>query len=453
MILLSAANVKKSFGAAEVLKDVSVTLQEGDRIGLVGINGCGKTTFFNIITGRLAQDEGSVQLARGIRLGFMEQSASVVGDVTVFDALLPVFQNVFDMEEKLKKLEEKMAEESDRSANHSSDHSSDHSMIERLSAQYSALLEKFEEANGYGWKSTLTGTLIGLGFNRAQFDQPVGQLSGGERTRLFLAKLLLEKPDVLLLDEPTNHLDLSALAWLEDYLRKYKGAMIIVSHDRYFLDNVVNGVCEILLGESESYSGNYTEYQRRRAERFEQRMKAYELQQKEIKRQEEIIARYKMYNKEWSVKKARSREKAVDRIERLRKPRDEKTARFSFRAKRRTGEDVLIARRMTKAFGERTLFSNVSMHIRSGERVILIGPNGAGKTTLIEGIVGRSELDDGTIQLGANVDIGYYDQLQSALHPDKTVLDEVWDRFRKKEQTEIRTTLSLFLFTGDEVFK
>jgi ATP-binding cassette subfamily F protein 3 len=441
MILLSATNIKKSFGAAEVLKDVSVTLQEGDRIGLVGINGCGKTTLFNIIAGKLTLDEGNIQLARGMRLGFMEQSASIVDDVTVFEALLPVFQNVFDMEKKLSRLETEMAEETD------------HTVIEKLSTQYSALLERFEEENGYGWKSTITGTLMGLGFNRAQFDQPVNQLSGGERTRLFLAKILLEKPDILLLDEPTNHLDLSALSWLEDYLRKYKGAMLIVSHDRYFLDNVVNGVCEILLGESESYTGNYTEYQRRRTERFEQRMKAYELQQREIKRQEEIIARYRMYNKEWSVKKARSREKAVDRIERLKKPRDEKTARFSFRAKRRTGEDVLIARRMSKSFGERVLFSDVSMHIRSGERVILIGPNGAGKTTLIEGIVGKTELDDGTIQLGANVDIGYYDQLQSALHPDKTVLDEVWDRFRKKEQTEIRTTLSLFLFTGDEVFK
>ena len=299
----------------------------------------------------------------------------------------------------------------------------------------------------------VSGVLNGLGFKPSQYDQRVDSLSGGEQTRLCLARLLLQKPDLLLLDEPTNHLDMETLQWLENYLSSYKGSVLVISHDRYFLDHVCTGIVEILMGSSEQYNGNYTRYTAQRQERFESRMRAYELQQKEIERQEAIIARYRMFNREKSIKAAESREKALDRMEKLEKPIDERAIRFSFEARRRTGEDVLQLSELSKSFGEKHLFRDLSIHVRAGDRIALIGPNGVGKSTLIKLIVGEEKPDTGFIRYGANVDLGYYDQHQSTLHPDKSVLDEVWDRFPQMEQSNVRGALGMFLFTGDEVFK
>lgn len=299
----------------------------------------------------------------------------------------------------------------------------------------------------------VSGVLNGLGFKPSQYEQNVDSLSGGEQTRLCLARLLLQKPDLLLLDEPTNHLDMETLSWLENYLSAYRGSVLVISHDRYFLDHVCNGIVELLMGHTEQYSGNYTRYIAQRQERFETRIRAYELQQKEIERQQAIIARYRMFNREKSIRAAESREKALDRMEKLEKPVDERAIRFQFEARRRTGEDVLKITDVSKSFGDKHLFSDFNLHVRAGDRIALIGPNGVGKSTLIKLITGDVPADTGDIRYGSNVDMGYYDQHQSSLHPEKTVLDEVWDRFPRMEQSDVRGALGMFLFTGDDVFQ
>ena len=329
----------------------------------------------------------------------------------------------------------------------------DQKVFQSLSSEYDRLMQRFEEEDGYSWKSMVSGVLNGLGFKPAQYEQSVDSLSGGEKTRLCLARLLLQKPDLLLLDEPTNHLDMETLQWLENYLSAYRGTVLVISHDRYFLDHVCTGMIEILMGTAEQYNGNYTRYIAQREERFETRIRAYELQQKEIERQQAIIARYRMFNREKSIRAAESREKALERMEKLEKPIDERSIRFQFEARRRTGEDVLMIRDVGKTFGEKHLFSHLDLHVRSGDRIALIGPNGVGKSTLIKLITGEVESDSGDIRFGSNVDLGYYDQHQSSLHPEKTVLDEVWDRFPRMEQSDVRGALGMFLFTGDDVFQ
>ena len=442
MIILSAQHIAKSFGVNAVLRDVSLTVQQGDRIGLVGVNGCGKSTLMRILAGLDAQDGGEISLVRGLRVGYLAQQNMVTSGETVWNELQKVYEQVFAMEKKLRELEDEMAHA--------------HTDVQRfaqLSADYDRLTQRFEEADGYSWKSMVSGVLNGLGFKPAQYDQCVDSLSGGEQTRLCLARLLLQKPDLLLLDEPTNHLDMETLQWLENYLAAYKGSVLVISHDRYFLDHVCTGIVEILMGSSEQYNGNYTRYIAQRQERFESRMRAYEIQQKEIERQQAIIARYRMFNREKSIRAAESREKALDRMEKLEKPVDERAIRFSFEARRRTGEDVLQLTEMSKSFGEKHLFHDLTLRVRAGDRVALIGPNGVGKSTLIKIIVGEEQPDNGFIRYGSNVDIGYYDQHQSTLHADKTVLDEIWDRFPQMEQSNVRGALGMFLFTGDDVFK
>ena len=442
MIILSAQHIAKSFGVNAVLRDVSLTVQQGDRIGLVGVNGCGKSTLMRILAGLDAQDGGEISLVRGLRVGYLAQQNMVTSGETVWNELQKVYEQVFAMEKKLRELEDEMAHA--------------HTDVQRfaqLSADYDRLTQRFEEEDGYSWKSMVSGVLNGLGFKPAQYDQCVDSLSGGEQTRLCLARLLLQKPDLLLLDEPTNHLDMETLQWLENYLAAYKGSVLVISHDRYFLDHVCTGIVEILMGSSEQYNGNYTRYIAQRQERFESRMRAYEIQQKEIERQQAIIARYRMFNREKSIRAAESREKALDRMEKLEKPVDERAIRFSFEARRRTGEDVLQLTEISKSFGEKHLFHDLTLRVRAGDRVALIGPNGVGKSTLIKIIVGEEQPDNGFIRYGSNVDIGYYDQHQSTLHADKTVLDEIWDRFPQMEQSNVRGALGMFLFTGDDVFK
>ena len=442
MIILSAQHIAKSFGVNAVLRDVSLTVQQGDRIGLVGVNGCGKSTLMRILAGLDAQDGGEISLVRGLRVGYLAQQNMVTSGETVWNELQKVYEQVFAMEKKLRELEDEMAH-----AHTDAQH------FAQLSADYDRLTQRFEEADGYSWKSMVSGVLNGLGFKPAQYDQCVDSLSGGEQTRLCLARLLLQKPDLLLLDEPTNHLDMETLQWLENYLAAYKGSVLVISHDRYFLDHVCTGIVEILMGSSEQYNGNYTRYIAQRHERFESRMRAYEIQQKEIERQQAIIARYRMFNREKSIRAAESREKALDRMEKLEKPVDERAIRFSFEARRRTGEDVLQLTEISKSFGEKHLFHDLTLRVRAGDRVALIGPNGVGKSTLIKIIVGEEQPDTGFIRYGSNVDIGYYDQHQSTLHADKTVLDEIWDRFPQMEQSNVRGALGMFLFTGDDVFK
>lgn len=442
MIILSAQHIAKSFGVNAVLRDVSLTVQQGDRIGLVGVNGCGKSTLMRILAGLDAQDGGEISLVRGLRVGYLAQQNMVTSGETVWNELQKVYEQVFAMEKKLRELEDEMAHAH-----------TDAQRFAQLSADYDRLTQRFEEADGYSWKSMVSGVLNGLGFKPAQYDQCVDSLSGGEQTRLCLARLLLQKPDLLLLDEPTNHLDMETLQWLENYLAAYKGSVLVISHDRYFLDHVCTGIVEILMGASEQYNGNYTRYIAQRQERFESRMRAYEIQQKEIERQQAIIARYRMFNREKSIREAESREKALDRMEKLEKPVDERAIRFSFEARRRTGEDVLQLTEISKSFGEKHLFHDLTLRVRAGDRVALIGPNGVGKSTLIKIIVGEEQPDTGFIRYGSNVDIGYYDQHQSTLHADKTALDEIWDRFPQMEQSNVRGALGMFLFTGDDVFK
>lgn len=442
MIVLSAQNVAKAFGVNIVLKDVSFTLQQGDRIGLVGVNGCGKSTLMRIIAGLDSADSGEISIVRGTRIGYLAQQDMVTSGASVWDELEKVYEPVFEMEKRMRALENEMEHAHTEAA-----------LFARLSSDYDKLLRRFEEADGYAWKSMVSGVLNGLGFKPGQYNQSVDSLSGGEKTRLCLARLLLQKPDLLLLDEPTNHLDMETLSWLENYLAAYRGSVLVISHDRYFLDHVCTGIVEILMGHAEQYGGNYTRYIAQRQERFETRIRAYELQQKEIERQQAIIARYRMFNREKSIRAAESREKALDRMEKLEKPVDERAIHFRFEARRRTGEDVLKISEVSKSFGDKHLFSNLSLHVRAGDRIALIGPNGVGKSTLIKLITGDLPADTGDIRYGSNVDIGYYDQHQSALSPEKTVLDEVWDRFPRMEQSDVRGALGMFLFTGDDVFQ
>ena len=440
MIILSLQHIQKSFGANAVLKDISLTLQAGQRLGLVGVNGCGKTTLMRIIAGLETYDAGTLSLGRGLKLGYLAQQGMVTEGLTVLEELEAVFAPLREMEAKMRELENRMAKTSRPEELH------------RLGSEYAALTDEFERRDGYAWQSAIQGVLAGLGFTKAQQAQLSIKLSGGERTRLCLARLLLQKPDLLLLDEPTNHLDLQALNWLENYLTQYRGTVLVISHDRYFLDHVCDCMAELLLGTVEQYGGNYTRYIEQRTERFDSRQKAYDLQQKEIARQEAIIARYRSFNREKSIRAAESREKRLNKLERLQRPEEENQVRFSFAVRRRTGDDVLMVKDLKKSFGERTLFEHLNMHMRAGDRVALIGPNGAGKSTLFRCLTGDIRSDEGTVRLGANVDLGYYDQHQSSLHPEKSVLDEVWDDFRRLEQYEVRGALGLFLFTGDDVF-
>jgi ATP-binding cassette subfamily F protein 3 len=442
MIILSLAHIQKSFGANTVLKDVSLTLQSGQRLGLVGVNGSGKTTLMRIIAGLDTADGGTISMTRGLKMGYLAQQGMVTPGLTVLQELEAVFEPLKQMEARMRELETLMAE-----------NAHDPDQLRRLSSEYSATTEAFEKQDGYAFTSAIQGVLSGLGFDRAQQNQLAEQLSGGERTRLCLARLLLQKPDLLLLDEPTNHLDLQALNWLEEYLSTYRGTVLVISHDRYFMDHVCDCMAELLLGEAEQYGGNYTRYLEQRAERFESRTKAYELQQKEIARQEAIIARYRSFNREKSIRAAESREKRLNKMEKLQRPEEENQIRFSFDVRRRTGDDVLMVKDLKKSFGERTLFEHLNLHMRAGDRIALIGPNGAGKSTLFRCLTGALPPEEGTVRLGANVDIGYYDQHQAHLHPEKSVLDEVWDDFPRLEQYEVRGALGLFLFTGDDVFE
>ena len=442
MVLLTLQNVTKAFGLNVILSDVSLTLKEGQRLGLVGVNGSGKSTLLKIIAGEMPSDSGEVSLVRGARTGLLTQQADITSDLTVVEELSRVFDPLKRLEEKLRALEAQMAE-----------HHDDPSLLDALSSEYTRLTERFEREGGYEWPSRIQGVLAGLGFSKERQYQPASLLSGGEKTRLCLARILLMQPELLMLDEPTNHLDLAATQWLEDTLRKYKGTVIVISHDRYFLNAVCDCMAELSMTRLTQYSGNYDAFMQQRQMNLERQMKEYLMQQKEIARQQAIIERYRMYNREKSIRAAESREKRLEKIELIEKPVDEQRVRFSFEARRRTGEDVLMARGLSKGFDGRTLFKNFNLHLRAGDRVAVIGPNGIGKTTLLRILVKELPPDTGDVRYGANVDVGYYDQHQAGLTMSKTVMDELWDDFPRMEPDEVRSVLALFLFMGDDVFQ
>lgn len=442
MVLLSLSAVRKAFGTNEVIRDATLALQEGERLGLVGVNGSGKTTLLKIINGDMPSDGGEISIARDARIGFLTQHADIDGELSIMEELTRVFDPLIAMEKRLRALEAEMAEAHEEAE-----------AFARLSNEYDKLTRRFEDAGGYEWPSRVQGVLAGLGFAKDRRDMPARLLSGGEKTRLCLARILLMQPEILMLDEPTNHLDLAAVGWLEDTLKKYPGTVIVISHDRYFLNAVCDCMAELSMGRLTRYSGNYDAFVRKRQANLERQLKEYKLQQAEIARQEAIIARYRMFNREKSIKAAESREKRLEKIVRLEKPVSEDKVRFSFEARRRTGEDVLIAKDLSKSYDGRKLFEHFSLHLRAGDRVALIGPNGVGKTTLLRIFVGEETADGGTMKFGANVDIGYYDQHQAGLHPDKDVLNELWDDFPRLDADRVRGVLALFLFTGDDVFQ
>ncbi len=442
MILLTLQNVNKSFVMNEVLKDVNLTLQSGQRMGLVGVNGSGKSTLFKLISGAMEPDSGTVSLVRGTTVGMLTQDADIQSDLTIQQELERVFEPVRQMEARLRQMEAEMAEKHEDAA-----------AFEQLSHAYSRLMDRFEDAGGYEWPSRIQGVLAGLGFARGRETQPASLLSGGEKTRLCLARLLLTQPDLLMLDEPTNHLDLASTQWLEETLKKYRGTVLVISHDRYFLNAVCDCMAELSMKRLTQYTGNYDRFAVQRQANLERQLKEYKLQQAEIARQEAIIARYRMYNREKSIKAAESREKRLEKLERIEKPMSEQKVRFNFTARRRTGDDVLMVKDLKKGFEGRTLFEHLDLHLRAGDRVAVIGPNGVGKTTLLNIIAGKLHQDAGTVAFGSNIDLGYYDQQQAQLHPEKTVLDELWDDFPRLEADRIRGVLALFLLTGEDVFQ
>ena len=436
MIDIAVRDLKKEYEVGQpVLDGLTFQVDTGERVGILGRNGAGKTTLFRILTGQEEADSGEVILSPGKRLGLISQIPVYPAGYTVEDVLRTAFDDLKAMEAELHQISDQLG-------------SGDKDLL----ARYDRLQAAYEAGGGYEIETRLEKICAGLGIERAFRDKNFADLSGGEKTRINLARLILVDTEILLLDEPTNHLDLKSIAWLEEYLLGYGGAVLLISHDRYFMDHVCDHMAELLLGTIETYDGNYTRYMQQRTQRFEIRMKAYEMQQKEIARQEAIIARYRAFNREKSIRAAESREKRLEKMERLEKPVEEGAIHFRFDIRRRTGEDVLMGEELQKGYGDRVLFSHVKLHLRAGDRVALIGDNGVGKSTLLKCIIGQEHFDQGEIRLGTGVDIGYYDQHQAQLHENKTVLDEVWDDFHRMEQSEVRGALGMFLFTGDEVF-
>jgi ATP-binding cassette subfamily F protein 3 len=440
MLYINVQHIAKAFGDKYVLKDVNFSLSAGQKIGLVGVNGSGKSTLIKLLSSKLHPDEGNITFSRGINIAYLEQAWIPKPNETVKDALLFIFKPLIDMEIKLKQLEQRMSQASSEE-------------LLSLGNEYSDTLHKYEEQGGYSFRSHINGVLHGLGFINGDENRLASSLSGGELTRLNLARLLLLKPDVMLLDEPTNHLDIDALTWLEGYLEDFTGAVIVVSHDRFFLDKVCTDIIELLFGVSEYYSGNYTSYIKQRAERFESRMRVFAKQQDEIKRQTAIIERFKSFNREKSIRAAESRTKKLDKMKLLNKPAEEKTITFGFIANKRIGDDALIVSALKKSFGERIIFEDVDFMLSAGENAVIIGANGTGKTTLIECILGIQTPDSGNVKLGTNVQIGYYSQKIDELNQDKTVLREVYDAYPLVGHTRIRAILAQFRFVGDDVHK
>lgn len=440
-MILACQNISKSFGTDEVLRDINFHIEANEKAAIVGINGAGKSTLLKIIMQKETPDTGEVILAKDATIGYLAQYQDVSGHRTIYEEVLDAKKNIIEMEERLRGMEAQMNALTGQE-------------LEALLDGYHRLSHEFELLGGYTYRSEVTGILKGLGFVESEFDRQMSELSGGQKTRVSLGKLLVTKPDVLLLDEPTNHLDMESIQWLEGFLMNYKGAVVIVSHDRYFLDRVVTKVVEIFQHQGYVYQGNYTEFAKKKAKIREDLLKQYYNQQREIKHQEEVITKLKSFNREKSIKRAESREKMLDKIERLEKPTDENTdIHIVLEPDVTSGNDVLTVEHLRKAFGTHTLFDDLSFEIKRGERVALIGNNGTGKTTILKIINELIPADGGTIVLGSNVHIGYYDQEHQLLHMEKTIFEEIADDYPQLNHTKIRNVLAAFLFTNDDVFK
>ena len=440
-MILSVSNIDKSFNEVPVLKNVSFHIEDYEKAAIVGINGAGKTTLLRIIMGDLAADNGVVTVSRDKTIGYLSQHEAVSGENTIYDELLCVKQDIIDLERKMRSIEMQMKTASEDTLN-------------RLMDTYAALTQAFESANGYAYKSELTGVLKGLGFAEKEFTRSVSTLSGGQKTRVALGKLLLLNPDLIILDEPTNHLDMSSITWLETYLLNYKGAVIVVSHDRYFLDRIATKIIEIDSTKSTVFSGSYSDYAAKKEVLRAAQYNAYIKQQQEIKHQEEVIEKLKSFNREKSIRRAESREKMLDKINLVEKPTEVRAdMHLKLEPKFASGNDVIHAEELSKSFGSLTLFEHLGFDIKKGEHVAIIGDNGTGKTTILKMINNLVSPDSGEIQIGTNVQIGYYDQEQHVLHMDKTLFEEISDEYPTLTNTEIRNTLAAFLFTGDDVFK
>ena len=440
-MVLACNNISKSFGIDEIIKNASFHIEEREKAAIVGINGAGKTTLLRIIMGEYQADSGEVIIAKDRTIGYLAQHQKLSGDNTIYDELLSVKKDIIELEQKIRRLELEM-------------HSKEGVELEAVMEAYSKSTHQFELQNGYAYKSEVVGVLKGLGFDESDFEKKMNTLSGGQKTRVALGRLLLSKPDIIMLDEPTNHLDMNSIAWLENYLVNYDGSVIIVAHDRYFLDKVVTKVIEVERGIVSVFSGNYSDYAAKKKQLMDAKLKEYYNQQRDIKHQEEVIAKLKSFNREKSIKRAESREKLLDKIEVIDKPiTEQETMHFKLEPAKESGNDVLSVEGLSKAFGGNRLFDNVSFEIKKGEKVALIGNNGTGKTTILKIINHIIEADAGKLKLGANVEIGYYDQEHNVLHMDKTAFDEIGDAYPDMTNTQIRNMLACFLFTGDDVFK
>lgn len=439
-MILACQNISKSFAEDPVLKQVSFHIEEYEKVAVVGSNGAGKSTLLKIIMHELEPDEGQVVLAKDKTIGYLAQHTEIESDSTVFGEVLESKRALLEMEEKIRSMEEEMQLAPPN--------------LEALLERYHRLLHEFETAGGYTFRSEAAGVLKGLGFTEADFDKLCCNLSGGQKTRVSLARLLAAHPDMILLDEPTNHLDIASIAWLETFLLNYKGAVIVVSHDRFFMDRVVSKVIEISLHRCTVYRGNYSAYAEAAEKVREIRQKAYENQQREIKHQEEVIEKLKSFNREKSIKRAESRQKQLSKIDVLERPTEERTEmRIALTPRMISGKDVLSVEHFSKSFGSKQLFADLSFEIKRGERVALIGANGTGKTTILKILNGVLDAEKGSFTLGTHVQIGYYDQEQQRFHMEKTLFDEISDEYPALTNTEIRNILAAFLFTEEDVFK
>ncbi len=440
-MILSCQNISKSFGTDEVLKDIQFHIEANEKAAIVGVNGAGKSTLLKIIMQEETADEGQVVLAKDATIGYLAQYQDISHDATIYEEVLSAREEVLRIEERLKGMETEMSQKSGR-------------QLEELLEEYHRCNDAFERMGGGAYRSEVSGVLKGLGFSEEEFGKRMRELSGGQKTRVSLGKLLVRRPDVLLLDEPTNHLDMDSIQWLEGFLSGYKGAVLLVAHDRYFLDRVVTKVVEIFRHRSYVYQGNYTDFAQKKERLREEQLRRYYNQQREIRHQEEVIAKLKSFNREKSVKRAESRERMLEKVDRMEKPAEESAElHIVLEPDVLSGNDVLSVRSLAKAFGDQKLFSDLSFEVRRGERVALIGSNGTGKTTLLKIINGLAAADSGSIALGANVHVGYYDQEHQLLHAEKTIFEEIADAYPQLNNTRIRNVLAAFLFTDDDVFK
>lgn len=440
-MILSCNEISKSFGDVSVLSNVSFHIDDYEKVAIVGINGAGKTTLLRIIVGEQLPDNGLVTFGKDVSYGYLAQTNALSTDNTIYDELLSVKQDLIDLEHKIRTAEGLMK-------------SSEGAQLEELMNSYSRLTHQFEAQGGYIYQSELVGVLKGLGFTEEEFTKPVNTLSGGQKTRVALGKLLLQKPDFIILDEPTNHLDLNSIAWLENYLLNYKGAVLIVSHDRYFLNRVVNKVIEIDQTHATVFQGNYSDYAKKKEQLRIAYRNAYINQQREIKHQQEVIEKLRSFNREKSIKRAESREKLLNKMDVLERPTEARTdMRLTLEPAIESGNDVLQTENLSKTFGSLELFHDLNLDVKRGEHIAIIGDNGTGKTTLLKILNGIISADHGSFKLGTKVELGYYDQEQQLLNPEKTLFDEISDTYPDMTNTKIRNTLAAFLFTGDDVFK